>query len=583
MSSAAVQPARTPASNRTHGFDLRSLFAIAAAILAAASALHWAHVQRDTRTAETIVAEYLLVAGISVLVLSLLNRFGASFPQRGQQSWLADALASGAVAASIWLLGMRQFGGYDHSELIQAGWLQFSSLVPFKDYPCTLPPLFVMGAKYGFLLFGMRWSACVLLMEVFAVASFLFLSRQFRALGLPATGAAGLALTAELGTTVVCSFWWYNPVTSIVGVMVFASALVCLARSREWISWAFLGLSFTLILLCKPNAWPIGACVALLCVTRETTQRMRALGVLIFGVTVAGLVCWLHNLDPVGVLRTYSGIARTRGNPWRSIVLRDWNTTEACILVVSATFIALLFLAIIAANKTELRQYWREYSCCGLAAFTGLALFNMNGEIKTSDLTPLIVALAVAAFRPWSAKRLDGIGRVATVVVTVFFVTLSTYWGVTRLRVRGAGERMFFENGATQTIRAGFFRGLRSGPRLPRVLGQLETALSRYPSNKVFFGPRMEFSYAVFRRDPPRGLPVWWDPGTSFALSDLPAISHSFETGDFDLMIFLKNDCTRMPPRALLRKLQTYDHVVEFSELDVYVRRKGPEMAAVMQ
>ena len=582
MSSAAVQLAKAPTPNRARGFDLGGVFVISAAIFAAASAWHWSHVQRDTRTPETIAAEYLLVAGISVLVLSLLNRFGASIPQLRVKSWLLDASASAALAASIWLLGMRQFGGYDHSELIQAGWLQLSSLVPFKDYPCTFPPLFFIGAKYAFLLFGMRWSAFVLAMVVFAVSSFLFLSRQFRALGFSSIGAASLALTAELGTTVVCSFWWYNPVTSMVAVMVFASALVCLARSKEWTSWILLGLSFTMLVLCKPNAWPIGACGALLCLTREASQRTRALGVLILSVTSAGIVCWLHNLNPVDVLNTYSRIAQTRGNPLRSIVLRDWEPTEAYILMVSATVMGLLFLTVVAVGYDEFRQHWHEHACCCFAAFTGLAMFNMNGEIKTSDLMPLIVALTVAAFRPWSAKRFDWFGRTATFIVIVFFVTLSSYWGVTRLRVRGAGERMFFENGATETIQTGFFQGLHSGPRLPRVLGQLERALSKYPSNKVFFGPRIEFSYAVFLREPPRGLPVWWDPGTSFALSDLPAISHSLEASDLDLMIFLKNDCTRMPIQPLRHKLQSYDHVVEFSELDVYVRRKGPEVATVL-
>ncbi|MGA9529972.1 MAG: hypothetical protein WBS24_17800 [Terriglobales bacterium] len=559
------------------------MLVIAALIFATAVTWHWAHVQRDTRTAETIVAEYLLVAGISVLALSLLSKFRGALTAVRISRWTLDVSGSAALAVSIWLLGMRQFGGFDHSELIQAGWLQFSSLAPFKDYPCTLPPLFFIGARYAFLVFGLRWSACVLSMMVFAVASFLFLSRQLRMLGFSSSEAAGLSITAELGTTVVCSFWWYNPVTSVAAVMVFVSALVCSVRSKDWISWALLSLSFTLLVLCKPNAWPIGACVTLLVATRDASQRIRALCALVFGVTSAGLICRLHGLSPMDVLRTYSEVARTRGNPLLSIVLRDWAPVEAQILVSSALVIGCLFFAILAANKDELHKYWREYSCCVITACTALALFNMNGEIKTSDLTPLVVALAVAAFRPWSRRCFDGIGRAATVIVSVCFITLSSYWGVTRLRVRGAGERMFFENFATQTIPTGFFRGLHSGPRLPRALSQIEGVLRKYPSNKVFFGPRMEFSYAVFRREPPRGLPIWWDPGTSFALSDLPAVSHSLEVDDFDLMIFLKNDCTRMPGAALLRKLRSYDHDVEFSELDVYIRRKGPGSADTLQ
>jgi hypothetical protein len=107
------------------------------------------------------------------------------------------------------------------------------------------------------------------------------------------------------------------------------------------------------------------------------------------------------------------------------------------------------------------------------------------------------------------------------------------------------------------------------------VLQQVEDALDRYPSNKVFFGPRMEFSYAAFRREPPRGLPIWWHPGSSFAISDMVGVLHALENGDFDLLIFLKDDHTRMPLAALEHKLISYDRVPGFSDLDVYVRREG--------
>jgi hypothetical protein len=566
---------KLPESKDTPGIDPRTILVLGAALFAASSGWHWSHVQRYTRTADTAVAEYLLVAGLSVLAVALLNRFHASLPTLKVHGWLLDGPVAVALFLSIWMLGMRQFGGYDHSEFIQAAWLQLSSLVPFKDYPCTLPPLFFLGARYAFLIFGVRWSAFVLLMAVFAVLSFVFLSRQFRALGFPARGATILALTAELGTTVVCSFWWYNPTASVAGVMVLVSALVCLAHAKEWTSWALLGVSFTLLVLGKPNAWPMGACVVLLGATREASQRMRALTVLVLGVALSGIICWLHGLSPLGVLCTYSALGETRGDPLRMFALAQCMPVDQHILMWSMKVVVFLFLGTLAAQQDELRQYWREYSCCVVAALTSLVLFNMNSELKTSDLTLLVVALAVAAFRPWSRRRLDGIGRAATVIVIAFFLTLSTYWGVTRMRVRSIGERTFFENVPTQTIRTGFFAGLHTGPRLIAVLGQIENALDRYPSNKVFFGPRMEFSYAAFRRAPPRGLPVWWDPGASFPASDWLAVSRAFENGDFDLLIFLKDDYIRIPPLALHRKLSFYDRVPGFSELDVYVKRKG--------
>ena len=263
--------------------------------------------------------------------------------------------------------------------------------------------------------------------------------------------------------------------------------------------------------------------------------------------------------------------------------LTDLNPIEWKIWTASISIGVVLFCCVLIRAREEWREHWREYACCIVTALTSIAMAAMNYELKTSDLTPFLVALTVMAFRPWSRRRFDALGYGIAATLIVFLATLSGYWAVTRLRVRGVGEGAFFESVQTQKIPGGFFAGMHTGPRLPKVTGQIVQALEKYPSASVFFGPRMEFSYAAFNRQPPKGLPIWWHPGSSFALSDLPAISHSLETDDFDLMIFLKNDCTRMPIQPLLRKLQSYDHVVEFSELDVFVRRKGPEVATVLQ
>lgn len=570
----AAKAANIAAPRRVFGIELRTLMALSGAFFAMGSVCHWWKVQRDTRTTEAIIAEYLLVAGLTIFFVALLNKYQPHIAAVKVESCAPDLTVAGLLAASIWILGHWQFGGYDHSSMIQAGWLQLSSLVPFKDYPCTFPPLFFLGDKYALLISGVRWSGFVLLMAIFAVLSFSFLNRQFRVLGFPGTGAITLALAAELATCVVCSFWWHNPITSIVVVMVFVSALVCLAQAEEWKSWALLGISFTLLVLSKPNAWPVGGCVALLYATHIASQRMRALAILMCGLALSAALCWAHRLSPIAILRTYSQIADTRGNPLRMMGLIDLSPVERSITMVWIAVTVILFAVTLFENRDELRRYWREYSCCVLTALTSLAMAGTNDELKTSDLMPLVIVLAVAAFRPWSCRRLSGAGRASAVTVTVFVMVLSAYWGATRMRVRGIGERMFFENVATQTISAGFFQGLHSGPRLVAVLGQLENVFRRYPSDKVFFGPRLEFSYAAFKREPPRGLPIWWHPGSSFPLSDFVAVSQAFENDRFDLLIFLKDDNTRMPVGALQHKLSSYDRVPGFSELDVYVSRK---------
>jgi hypothetical protein len=108
---------------------------------------------------------------------------------------------------------------------------------------------------------------------------------------------------------------------------------------------------------------------------------------------------------------------------------------------------------------------------------------------------------------------------------------------------------------------------------LQRVLRQTELALERYPAKTVFFGPRMEFGYAVFGRRPLEGLPLLWDPGNMFSPERLPALLLRFQQHDPDVLIFVKNDFTRMGIVGYyIQRSATYRRDESFSDITVFVR-----------
>ena len=525
------------------------------------------------RTVDAIVWEYSLFASFSLFVVALLYRFGQSLIKVAPRSIALDSVGSIALLASICILGMKQLGGYDHSALIEAGWIQFSSLLPFKDYPCTIPPLLFIGDKFALHLFGLKWSAFVLLMACFAIASFLVLSWQLRLLAFGPLWAAVLAFVAELGTCVICSFWWYNPVTSVICIIVFLSTLICLINPETIRNWILLCISFTLLLVAKPNAWPCGACLLVFLLGRNAGERVRGLAAIVSGVGLAALICWTYGLNPLEVLQTYARIAHSRGNPFSIEVFSDYIGIETRIMLWSVGILTSVFVALLISRRAELRRYWREYLCCIVVAGTSLVMVFTNYELKTSDLMPLVIAVAVVAYRPWSKRSFGSFGHVTTVTIIVVFAVASSYWAGTRLRVRGVGQDLFFQSFPKREIESGFFAGLRTGPRLILVLEQISRVLSHHPSAKVFFGPRLEFSYATFSQAPPAGLPIWWHSGTSFSVDDLPRIISSFEQDKFDLLIFMKNDYTRMPAAILEYKGRFYEEIPGYSELGVYVRK----------
>jgi len=51
------------------------------------------------------------------------------------------------IAFAISQLGMVQFGGFDHSVLVDVAWRLVQGQKPHVDFPCTLPVGFIIGAN----------------------------------------------------------------------------------------------------------------------------------------------------------------------------------------------------------------------------------------------------------------------------------------------------------------------------------------------------------------------------------------------------------------------------------------------------
>ena len=80
------------------------------------------------------------------------------------------AVALGLASFELWE-GVRQFGGFDVSLLINAAWLLEKGLRPYVDFPNTLPPFFHYGAWLCFHVFGWTYSAIVKGWVVFSVVA----------------------------------------------------------------------------------------------------------------------------------------------------------------------------------------------------------------------------------------------------------------------------------------------------------------------------------------------------------------------------------------------------------------------------
>jgi hypothetical protein len=123
------------------------------------------------------------------------------------------------ISAAIFKLGMIQFGGFDHSALIDMGWRIHLGQKPFRDFPCTMPPLFYLGAGWAFDIFGSSWRSLVAVTSIFSFATFFWSYFLLEGILGDRFGAWLFALMVQACTTVVVSYWWYNPVTTVIAVL----------------------------------------------------------------------------------------------------------------------------------------------------------------------------------------------------------------------------------------------------------------------------------------------------------------------------------------------------------------------------
>jgi hypothetical protein len=554
--------------------------AIASIVAAAFLRFRSSHAS-EGRLPAVVIAEYMFIMFAAIALVSLY----AGFAERSSRRkffefpgliWPAAAL----LFCGVYKLGMHQYGGWDEDLLVHAGTYYAQDLKPYIDFPCTMPPLFMACTRFAVELLGLRWSSFTLISATFSTFTSLWIFALLRRCSMPRQWALVVTIAVEMSTMLAIPFWWYNNSSSIVVVLLFLSVLACLQQQESLLPWISLSLSLAMVLTSKPNIAPACLMPLALLVTKDKAQWVKALSACVGALGLAALICFAAQMPPPVVLHSYVEVAKLRGEPFLLLREMGWPEKQFQILFIFAT--AYCFAVPLAICLKRNARHWPVLAVCTIAALTSLGMASTNSEMKTSDLTPLLVAAAILYIRPWDEPQANPGGRAVLVGLLSVFIAMSGLDSVIHLRIHNIGPRMYYEPLPTQTIQSGFFSGLEAGPRLQRVLSQTGKALSLIPAQRVFFGPRMEFGYAAFGKPVTPGMPLVWDAGNLFSPQRLPQFLLNFQQRDPDLLIFLRGDYTGMGlVGSYIRITETYQRVDSFSELDVYVRRKDVPIASI--
>ena len=521
------------------------------------------------------IAEYVFILCTAIALTALYAGFAERLRLHRVFKIPGLILISAALLfCGVYKLGMHQFGAWDEDLLVHAGTYYAQGFKPYIGFDCTMPPFFMACVRCGVKLLGLQWSSFTLIAATFSALTSLWIFALLRRCAIPSHWALAITIGAEMSTMLVIPFWWYNNSSSVAVVLLCLSVLACLYPQKSLLPWVSLSLSLAMVITSKPNIATACLMPLVLLATKDKVQWAKIVAASAGALGIARLICFVAQMPPIAVLHSYAEVAKLRGTPF--LLLREMRWPEQQFQIFFIVVSAICFAAPLAIALKRRSIPWPLLAVCTIAALTSFAMAVTNSEMKSSDLSPLLVAAAVLWLQPWE-KMQPGAGRKTVLVgLLSLFMVMSSFYGVIHLRILNIGPGMYYEPLQTQTIQSGFFAGLEAGPRLQRVLAQTSEVLSMYPSQRVFFGPRMEFAYAAFKKPLAPGMPLVWDAGNLFAAKRLPQFLLTFQQRDPDLLIFLKDDYTRMGLVATyIETAETYRHTDQFNELTVYVRNRS--------
>lgn len=478
--------------------------------------------------------------------------------------------------ALIMHLGNIQFGGMDGSALTNAAWQMYLGYKPYKDFITGVPPLFLMGAKWAFQLFGVYWNSFVVFTAIFSIITFFLQIIILSNLGMGKKWAVLISFATQFLTLIPISWWWYNQITSVVGCLFLSSALLLLKKPNETFSQIAFVLLTALLMLAKPNVAIILLSFTLLGFLSVSDLRSLITKLILYAFILVAIILLINKINVIDLIlnyRTAGGRILQLQNITSFFWLNDmWESKQTVkFLAPSLVGLIIMILNIAFFRSSRLSAQNKEgliyLFLCSIGIITGLIAMATNNDHNIIE-TPIILFGITAIMIGFQSQIGANIKRIVSVLLLLSFTFLigeglNISWG--RLRIMSVGPGNFYEKLPLTRISSPlFFNRLNAGPRLMNVLHEIKMIVGENNNNQnnisgIFFGPRIDFSYAAFGLKPPRGLPLWWESFSDSRNTRTKDLIYKFKNNRFRTVVFLLNDYTFIPLEIINYLNSNYD------------------------
>lgn len=456
-----------------------------------------------------------------------------------------------------------QFGGYDLSPLIDLNWRLTQGQIPGVDFINTMPVILLVFTKL--LSFGeLRWSDLVIANILITVLVFLFLISlsNSRKVDVSFFFVATLIICLPL---IYSNHIWHSSISQLAAICFVYSSFVFIQSPQPNLKTQFLlGLGSGLLFISKQNIAPLVILISLMAAIINFQNKWIYIRSSVVGILLILTLSLTFLQMPFQEFIHSQAAVLGRAKPDFSMFIAFSHVKSNYPLIVF-TLIMIYF----ALNSLK-NIFAKQKNIFLLIIFSSLAsllpiLTDWDTKLNNLPLPLFIFSLAIMNF----GSVRDRVGMYAALSLIVLVAVIGGY---SRERMKHVGD--FYDKNNVDKISNGYFSGLFVGNRLYQVIAEIEAIRKSQPNSNIFFGPRVEFGYALTNTISPKGLPLWWHPGTSYSLNDSENVIGEFMARNFDILVFLRDDRTRIPEEILIHINSTYKKVEKYNFIDVYYLAK---------
>jgi hypothetical protein len=523
-------------------------------------------------------------------------------------------------------VGFWQFGGYDLSPLIDLQYRLSRGEEPGLHFVSTLPYSFVAWVDAWSVFFEPSWAGLIGANLFLYLASTLLVLRYWPNEFGVLKKAVIVALLAV--PTLFTGHLWHSSMSQMIALAYCVLTIRFLLNQRRTEPWglrACLSLITGILFFSKQNlGLPlIGATTLLLLASRgHSVERktiyeflvIQATGIASIGVVYGALVA-----SPQAILDSFLFVRYRASLPREMFDALGFRPTEVLLLaLLTLGFYGMKRQAVV-SKKWVMRIAIFAVSLMLVAALRRIGLFahgighydallrvavimvwatwllTPRAATQAADSLPtvflfgVLVVAVLPLLSDWDSKfnniplvlapmilltPLSGSRqRLMVIAATALVLTAASAGGWVRQRMHDVGPGAFWQPGPLRVVNEGYFAGLHAGPLFHDVRREARLALNEAGRQRAFCGPRIEFCYADNGLQSPVGMPLWWHPGSSYPLTIENDLIELFKSSQFTLLLFLRNDRTRVP-KAISEYIDAeYIRQPEFVTLDVYRKR----------